>query len=64
MVPDPAQARALIGPKTRAIILISPNNPTGTIYSSERRVSFARLAQDNGLALISDTVRRRRAGRA
>ena len=58
MVPDPDQARALIGPKTRAIILISPNNPTGTIYSTERLEAFARLAQDNGLALIIDETYR------
>ncbi|MEM7222704.1 MAG: aminotransferase [Pseudomonadota bacterium] len=58
MVPDPEQARALIGPKTRAIVLISPNNPTGTIYATERLAAFAALAKDQGIALILDETYR------
>ena len=54
MVPDPEEAADLITPRTRAIVLISPNNPTGTIYSSERLMAFYRLAQHHGLALILD----------
>ena len=54
MVPDPEEAAALITPRTRAIVLISPNNPTGTIYSTERLRAFYRLAERHGLALILD----------
>ena len=54
MVPDPGEAAVLITPRTRAIVLISPNNPTGTIYSGERLRAFFRLAESHGLALILD----------
>ena len=54
MVPDPDEAAALIGPRTRAIALISPNNPTGTIYGPERLAAFFELAERHGLALMID----------
>ncbi len=54
MVPDPEEAERLITPRTRAIVLISPNNPTGTILTQERLTAFYRLAERRGLALILD----------
>ena len=54
MVPEIADAEALIGERTRAIVLISPNNPTGTIYSPERLNDFYRLAREHDLALVLD----------
>ena len=54
MVPDPDEAERLITPRTRAIVLITPNNPTGTIFSNERLTAFYRLAERHGLALILD----------
>ena len=54
MVPEIADAKALIGERTRAIVLISPNNPTGTIYSPERLNDFYRLAREHDLALVLD----------
>jgi len=54
MVPDPEEAESLITPRTRAIVLITPNNPTGTIYAQERLTAFYRLAERHGLALILD----------
>jgi len=54
MVPDPDEAERLVTPRTRAIVLISPNNPTGTILSEERLLAFYRLAERHGLALILD----------
>ncbi len=54
MVPDPDEAAALIGPRTRAIALISPNNPTGTIYGPERLSAFFDLAERHSLALMMD----------
>jgi len=54
MVPDPEEAERLITPRSRAIVLISPNNPTGTILSNERLLAFYRLAERHGLALIID----------
>jgi aspartate/methionine/tyrosine aminotransferase len=54
MVPDPEEAERLVTPRTRAIVLISPNNPTGTIFSEKRLLAFYRLAERRGLALIVD----------
>jgi len=54
MVPDPDEAERLVTPRTRAIVLITPNNPTGTIFSEERLAAFYRLAERRGLALIVD----------
>jgi aspartate/methionine/tyrosine aminotransferase len=54
MVPDAQEAERLITPRSRAIVLISPNNPTGTILSEERLLAFYRLAERHGLALIVD----------
>jgi aspartate/methionine/tyrosine aminotransferase len=53
-VPDPARAAALMTPRTRAIVLISPNNPTGAVYSPEVIARFARLCQERGVWLILD----------
>jgi len=54
MVPDAGDAEALITPRTRAIVLITPNNPTGTIYTEDRLLAFYRLAERHGIALILD----------
>ncbi|MEM7171133.1 MAG: aminotransferase [Pseudomonadota bacterium] len=54
MVPEPADAAALITERTRAIVLISPNNPTGTIYEPARLKAFYDLARQHDLALVVD----------
>ena len=54
MVPHIEDAEPLISERTRAIILISPNNPTGTIYSPDRLHEFYRLARQYDLALVLD----------
>ncbi|MFO1082604.1 MAG: aminotransferase [Reyranellaceae bacterium] len=53
-IPDPADAEPLIGPRTRAIVLISPNNPTGAVYPPETLHAFYELARRHGIALILD----------
>ena len=53
-VPNAEDAAKLIGPKTRAIVLISPNNPTGAVYPRETIHAFYELAQRNGIALLLD----------
>jgi hypothetical protein len=42
--------------RMRAIIMISPNNPTGSVVTDGELVETAAIARDNGLALISDEV--------
>jgi len=57
-VPDPDEAAALIGPRTRAIVLVTPNNPTGAVYPAETIAAFYRLAEAHGLALVIDETYR------
>jgi aspartate aminotransferase len=45
-------------PRTRAIIICNPNNPTGTVYSREELEMIAAFCRDHGLFLISDEVYR------
>ena len=57
-IPDPADAEPLITPATRAIVLISPNNPTGALYPPEVIAAFHRLCQRRNLWLILDETYR------
>jgi aspartate aminotransferase len=45
---------ALIGPRTRALVLNSPANPTGAVFSREAITAVATLAAERGIWLISD----------
>lgn len=54
MLPKPEEAADLIKPNTRAIVLVSPNNPTGTIYPPALLARFLELARARGIALILD----------
>ncbi len=58
MVPDPATAAALITDRTRAITLVTPNNPAGVEYSAGIVAAFYELARAHGLALIVDETYR------
>ena len=57
-VPDVAAAEALIDATTRALVLVTPNNPTGAIYPEGVIDGFADLARRRGLALIVDETYR------
>jgi aspartate/methionine/tyrosine aminotransferase len=52
--PVPQDAATLINNRTQAIILCSPNNPTGAIYPPDIIEGFYRLAKNTGIALIID----------
>ncbi|EJD01320.1 PLP-dependent transferase [Fomitiporia mediterranea MF3/22] len=56
--PSPERCAKLITEKTKAIILVSPNNPTGAIYPPSLISSFARLARQRNVALIIDETYR------
>lgn len=58
LLPQAAAAAALINERTRAIVLVSPNNPTGAIYPAELLAEFSLLARANNLALIVDETYR------
>jgi aspartate aminotransferase len=51
---DPLAIKNAITPRTRAVLINSPNNPTGAVYSAEAITATARLAAERGLFLISD----------
>src|SRR6185312_13446558 len=55
-VPDPQEVAHLITPRTRAIVIINPNNPTGAVYPRAVLESLAQLAERNGLVLFSDEI--------
>ncbi len=58
LVPDAADAARLITPRTRAIVLVSPNNPGGVEYPAETLTAFASLARAKGIALVVDETYR------
>lgn len=58
LLPDPAACARLIGPRTRAIVLVSPNNPGGVEYPAELLRAFFDLARAHGIALIVDETYR------
>lgn len=57
-LPGDAEIEKLINPKTRAIMLCNPGNPTGTVYSKEELYRVAAICKKHGLYLISDEVYR------
>ena len=58
MRPLPADIDAAIGPKTRALALVSPNNPCGTIYPADLLDEIFQLCKRRGIWLILDETYR------
>ena len=58
LIPQAEDAARLITPRTRAIVLVSPNNPGGVEYPSETLAAFRDLARGHDLALIVDETYR------
>lgn len=57
-LPGDDAIEALITPKTRAIMICNPGNPTGTVYSREEIFRLAAIAKQHSLFVISDEVYR------
>ncbi len=55
-MPDLADMRARITPRTRGIVVINPNNPTGALYSDELLKGIVQLAREHDLVLLVDEV--------
>ncbi|GAA3751010.1 pyridoxal phosphate-dependent aminotransferase [Spinactinospora alkalitolerans] len=53
---DPDELRAAIGPRTRAIIVNSPHNPTGTVFTAEELETIAAVCGEHDLIAITDEV--------
>lgn len=54
--PDLDDISSKISPKTRAIVIINPNNPTGAVYSEAILKALAELASHHGLLIYSDEI--------
>jgi len=54
--PDPQALRERITPKTKILLINSPNNPTGSVASSSTLKEIANLAEEHRLIVISDEV--------
>nr|PZN61120.1 MAG: aminotransferase [Pseudomonadota bacterium] len=55
-IPDPDEMESLITPRTRAVVLINPNNPTGVVYPREVLERIARMAEKHQLVVFSDEI--------
>jgi alanine-synthesizing transaminase len=54
--PDLNDLRKKITPRTKAIVVINPNNPTGAIYSKEVLLEMIQIAREHGLILFADEI--------
>ncbi len=57
-LPERSAIEAKIGPRTRGILICSPNNPTGTVYTDAEMALIASICRERGLYLIADEVYR------
>lgn len=54
--PDLEDIRSKVTPRTKAIVVINPNNPTGAVYSREILEGIVQIARENDLLLLSDEI--------
>ncbi len=54
--PDLDDIRSKVTPRTKAILVINPNNPTGAVYSHDTLVEIADIARQNRLVLLADEI--------
>ncbi len=54
--PDPEQIERLITPRTRALVIINPNNPSGAVYPKETLRKLVEIAERHKLVLMSDEI--------
>jgi alanine-synthesizing transaminase len=55
-MPSLSDIRAKITPRTKAIVVINPNNPTGALYSDELLKGIVQIARQHGLVILADEV--------
>ena len=55
-MPDIEDIRRKISPRTKGIVVINPNNPTGALYSDGLLQSIVNLAREHGLVIFADEV--------
>ena len=54
--PDIDNIKSLITNKTKAIVIINPNNPTGVVYSNDILLEIAEIARQNNIIVLSDEI--------
>jgi alanine-synthesizing transaminase len=54
--PDPADIRSKLSGRTKALVIINPNNPTGAVYDRAVLEEIAGIARENGLILYADEI--------
>lgn len=54
--PDLDDMKKKVGPRTKAVVLINPNNPTGVVYPKELLQEVAEFARQNDLIVFSDEI--------
>ncbi len=54
--PDMAQIGSLVGERTRAIVVINPNNPSGAVYSRQLLEQLVAIAETQGIILLADEI--------
>jgi aspartate/methionine/tyrosine aminotransferase len=55
-VPDPDDIARRIGPRTKALLLNSPGNPTGAVFPAETVAALGGLAERTGIHIVSDEI--------
>lgn len=55
-IPSLERIRAAVTPKTKCILLNSPNNPTGAVYDAETMKGIAQIALENDLIILNDEI--------
>ena len=55
-MPSLDDIRAKITPRTKGIVVINPNNPTGALYSTELLKAIVAIAREHGLVILADEV--------
>jgi len=53
---DPDRVEVELGPRTRAVVVVSPNNPTGSVAGGAAQGELAELCGQRGVAIIADEV--------
>ena len=56
---DPEEVASRVTPRTRAIVLCNPNNPTGAVYSKESLLGVLEIARRHDLVVLSDEIYRK-----
>ncbi len=55
-MPNLADIRAKVTPRTKGIVVINPNNPTGVMYTNELLMEIVEIAREHGLVILADEV--------